>query len=82
MVNYMKELKGTLKTMYILIFVWLLTILFSAVMFTISLMYEEYIVTAISCVTGVFSSTGIFYTGYLAMRIENRIKNIENKENI
>ena len=68
--------------MYILIFVWLLAILLSAVMFTISLMHETYVVTIISCVSGVLSSTGIFYTGYMAMRIENRIKNIENSLNI
>ena len=78
----MKELKGTLKTMYILLLVWLLAILFSAVMFTLSLMFEEYVVTAIACVSGVLSSTGIFYTGYIAMRIENRIKNMENKSQI
>lgn len=78
----MKELKGTLKTMYILIIVWLLAILFSAVMFTLSLMHDEYIVTAISCLSGVLSSTGIFYTGYMAMKIEIRIKNVESKLNM
>ena len=78
----MKELKGTLRTMYILLLVWLLAILFSAVMFTISLMYETYFVTLISCVSGVLSSTGIFYTGYIAMKIENRLKNVENSKKL
>ena len=66
----MKEFKGNLKTMYILLVVWLLALLFSAVMFTMSLIYDVLVVLIISCVTGVLSCIGIFYTGYILIRIK------------
>ena len=73
----MKELKGNLTTMYILIVVWLLSVLFSAVMFTIALIYDVFSSLIISGITGVLSSIGIFYTGYIITKINMRISNID-----
>ena len=74
----MKELKGTLKTMYILIAIWLLAVLFSAVMFTMSLIYDVMISLIISGISGVLSCIGIFYSGYLIIRIKDVLNNMEN----
>lgn len=71
----MKELKGNLFTMYILIAVWLLSLLFSAVMFTMSLIYDVIIALIISCVTGVLACIGIFYTGYVIIKIKMVVNN-------
>ena len=68
--------------MYLLIAIWLLAILFSAVMFTISLIYEVIYSTIISCISGVLSCIGIFYTGYLAIKIESSIKDMENTNDL
>ena len=56
--------------MYILIVVWLLALLFSAVMFTMSLIYDVLVVLIISCITGVLSCIGVFYTGYMIIKIK------------
>ena len=69
MVILVKELKGNLRNMYILVVVWLLAVLFSAVMFTLSLIYDVFVSLIISGVTGVLSCIGIFYTGYVITRI-------------
>lgn len=76
----MKEVKGTLKTMYILVAVWLLAVLFSAVMFTLSLIYEVILSIIISGVTGVLSCIGIFYTAYLIIKIKEALNSIENNQ--
>ena len=82
MVKRMKELRDTKTTMYILLVVWLLAILFSAIMFTISLIYEEVITIIISGVCGVLSVVGVFYTGNLIIKIQNHQDYIESKANI
>ena len=73
----MEELKGNLKTMYILMVVWLLSVLFSAVMFTISLIYDVMVSLIVSGITGVLSCVGIFYTGYIITKIKMKINTIE-----
>ena len=74
----MREIKSTLRTMHLLIFVWSLALMFSAVMFTISLYKDEIIPIYIFIVSGVLSSIGIFYTSYLIFRIDRYIKNKTN----
>ena len=63
--------------MYILLVVWLLSILFSAVMFTMSLIYDVLVSLIVSGVTGVLSCVGVFYTGYIIMRLKERISNVD-----
>lgn len=63
--------------MYILLVVWLLSILFSAVMFTMSLIYDVLVSLIVSGVTGVLSCIGVFYTGYIIMRLKERISNVD-----
>lgn len=82
MVKRMKELKDTKITMYILLVVWLLAILFSAIMFTISLIYEVVATIVISGVCGVLSVIGVFYTGSLIIKIQKHQDYIESKANI
>ena len=64
--------------MYILLVVWLLSVLFSAVLFTMALIYDILLSLIISGVTGVLSCVGIFYTGYIITRIKTKIYNVEN----
>ena len=78
----MKELKGNLRQMYIVLGVYLLCILFSAVMFTISLIHEVRESIFVSSLTGVLSLVGVFYSGYIIIRIENSLKNMEINNNI
>ena len=66
---------STLKTMRLLFIVWLLAVLFSAIMFTMSLMYDVISSLIISSITCVLSCVGIFYTSYLIMRLESSIEN-------
>lgn len=77
MVILVKELKGNLRTMYILLVVWFLSILFSAVMFTMSLIYDVILSLIISSVTGVLSCIGVFYTGYIIIKIKMKLSSIE-----
>lgn len=77
MVILMKEVKRNINTMYILLVVWLLSILFSAVMFTMSLIYDVLVSLIVSGVTGVLSCIGVFYTGYIIMRLKERISNVD-----
>ncbi len=73
----MKELKEGKKTMILLIIVWMLALLYSAVMFTLSLMYGVNVSFYVSCVTGIISCIGIFYTGNMFIRIKNAIEKVE-----
>lgn len=77
MVILVKEIKGNLKNMYILLVVWLLSVLFSAVMFTLSLVYDVIPSLIISSITGVLSCIGIFYTGYIITRIKYSLSNLD-----
>ncbi len=63
--------------MYILLVVWFLSILFSAVMFTMSLIYDVILSLIISGVTGVLSCIGVFYTGYIIIKIKMKLSSIE-----
>lgn len=73
----MKEIKGTKSLMHMLMVVWILSLLFSSVMFTLSLMYDVNVSLYISCVTGVLSCIGVFYTGNILIRIKNTVENEE-----
>lgn len=78
----MKELKDTKTTMYILLVVWLLAVLFSAIMFTVSLIYEVVVTIVISGVCGVLSVVGVFYTGNLIIKLKAHHDYIETKVEI
>ena len=78
----MKNVKSEISTLYILLVVWFLAILFSAVMFTISLVYDVVITIFISGVTGVLSMIGVFYTGSLIIKLSKHVDYIESKANI
>ena len=66
--------------MILLIVVWMLALLYSAVMFTMALIYSVMVTFYVSCVTGVISCIGIFYTGNILIRINNMIEKLENNE--
>ena len=70
----MNDLKRSLKNMYLVIIVWLLSLLFSAVMFTLSLIYEVNVSLFLSIGTGIFSSIGTFYTAYIIIKIKQKLK--------
>lgn len=78
----MKELKEAKKTMTLLIVVWMLSLLYSAVMFTLGLLFGVTVTFYVSCVTGVISCIGIFYTGNILIRIKNAIEKVENNDEI
>lgn len=78
----MKELKEAKKTMTLLIVVWMLSLLYSAVMFTLGLLYGVTVTFYVSCVTGIISCIGIFYTGNILIRIKNAIEKVENNDEI
>lgn len=77
-----KKLESNIKTMYLLIVVFLLSVLFSAVMFTMSLIYDVLVSLIISSITGVLSCIGIFYTGYIINKIKETLFYIKNVDNI
>lgn len=64
--------------MNILLVVWLLAVLFSAVMFTMALIYDVFISLILSGVIGTLSVIGIFYTGYMIVRIKTTLSNLDN----
>ena len=66
----MKNIRSTLNTMYMAIIMWFLALMFSSVMFTLSLIYDVVISLIISIGTGILSCIGIFYTGYIILRIK------------
>ena len=70
----MEELRGTLNTMYMTIIMWFLALMFSSLMFTLSLIYDVVISLIISIGTGILSSIGIFYTGYIILRLKKIAK--------
>ena len=76
----MKELKEAKKTMILLIVVWMLALLYSAVMFTLGIMFGVTVTFYVSCVTGVISCIGTFYTGNILIRINNMIEKLENNK--
>ncbi len=78
----MKELKEAKKTMTLLIVVWMLSLLYSAVMFTLGLLFGVTVTFYVSCVTGIISCIGIFYTGNILIRIKNAIEKVENNDEI
>jgi len=66
----MKDIKSTLNTMYMAMFMWFLALMFSSLMFTLSLIYDVVISLIIAIVTTILSCIGIFYTGYIILRIK------------
>ena len=78
----MKGLKEAKKSMILLIVVWLLSLLYSAVMFTLALMYGVSVTFYVSCVTGIISCIGTFYSGNMLIRIKNAIEKVENDEDL
>ena len=76
----MKELKTNKTTMILLIVVWMLALLYSAVMFTLALMYDVTVTFYVSCVTGIISCIGTFYTGNMLIRINNAIEKLDNNK--
>ena len=78
----MKELKEAKKTMVLLIVVWMLALLYSAVMFTLALMFDVSVTFYVSCVTGVISCIGTFYTGNILIRINNTLEKLDNKDDL
>ena len=78
----MKELKEAKKTMILLTVVWMLALLYSAVMFTLSIMFGVDISFYVSLVTGIISCIGIFYSGNILIRIRNAIEKIENNKRL
>lgn len=77
----MKDVRGSIKSLKLLIIVWILAIGFSAVMLTISLIYEIRVSLIISLILGLFSLIGIGYTASLIIKLENHIKYLEYKAN-
>ena len=78
----MKELKEAKKSMILLIVVWMLALLYSAVMFTMSLIYGVTVSFYVSCVTGIISCIGTFYTGNILIRINNMLEKLENNDDM
>ena len=78
----MKELKEAKKTMILLIVVWMLALLYSAVMFTLGLIFGVTVTFYVACVTGVISCIGTFYTGNMLIRIKNAIEKVENDDEL
>lgn len=70
--DYTKKLKK-------IIIIWLISLLLSSFMFTFALIYEEFVVLVISCVTGVLSIIGIFYSSHILIRLENEAKYLKYK---
>lgn len=75
----MENLKRSLNAFRLVLGIWLSSILFTAIMFTFSLMYEVEITLILSGITGVLSLIGIIYTGYSIIKIKNSIKYYEEK---
>lgn len=78
----MEDILNNLKSMRMLIIVWLLALGFSAVMFTISLVYSIMPAIFISGITGFLSLIGIFYTASIIIKMQNHLKYLEYKANI
>lgn len=77
----MKDFFSELKSLRLLIIVWLLALGFSAVMFTIALIYSLMISIIISGITGFLSLVGIFYTASAIIKLQNHLKYLEFKAN-
>ena len=67
------------KRLKLIIIIWLISILLSSIMFTIALVYDVYIALIISCVIGILSIIGIFYSGYIYIKLENESKYLKYK---
>ena len=77
----MKNLKGELSLLWMLIVVWVLSIVFSTIMFTIALMHSVVESIFVSGLTGVFATIGVLYTGAMIIKIKNKIKLMEKENN-
>ena len=77
----MEDVRGNIKSLKLLIIVWLLAVGFSAVMLTISLIYDIKVSLIVSVIVGVFSLIGIAYTSSLIIKLANHLKFLEYKVN-
>jgi uncharacterized membrane protein len=77
----MENIRGNIKSFRMLMVVWILAISFSAVMFTIALIYDIMVALIISGVTGMLSLIGIVYTAGLIIKLENHLKYLEYRTN-
>lgn len=78
----MKELKKNLTFFRFLMGIWFVSVLFSAIMFTLGLMYDISVAIILSCVTGLLSLIGIIYTGYCIIKIDNILEYKKRKGSI
>lgn len=77
----MENIRGNIKSFRMLMVVWILAVSFSAVMFTIALIYDIMVALIISGVTGMLSLIGIVYTAGLIIKLENHLKYLEYRTN-
>jgi hypothetical protein len=77
----MDNIRGNIKSLKNLIFIWIVAIGFAAVMFTIGLIYDIGFAIIIAGVISVFSLIGIIYSASLVIRLENHLKYLEFKAN-
>lgn len=70
----MENLKGEKSLLRMLNVVWILSLILSAIMFTIGLINTVIESIVLSGVTGVLSLIGVIYTGGLLIKIKNRMK--------
>lgn len=77
----MENIRGNIKSLKILIVIWILAIGFSALMFTLALIYDIRFALIISCLTSVLSLIGIIYSASLVIKLENHLKYLEFRAN-
>ena len=77
----MEDLMKSLNAFRLILGIWFAAILFTAVMFTFSLIYEVEITLLLSGITGVLSLIGIIYSGYSIIKIKNSIRYFKEKYN-
>ena len=75
----MEGLNKNLSFFRLLMSIWFISIFFTAVMYTLGLLYNLNVVIILSGVTGLISLIGAIYTGYSIIRIKNSIKYFEEK---
>ena len=77
----MEDIRGNIKSLKMLIVVWILAIGLSAVMFTISLIYDIRVALIISGITGMLSLIGIVYAAGMVIKLENHLRYLEYRAN-
>ena len=77
----MENIRGNIKSLKMLIIVWILAIGLSAVMFTISLIYDIKVALIIAGITGMLALIGIVYSAGLVIKLENHLRYLEYRTN-